>query len=113
MGKNSNSQKNDIATNRLLALERAVKELMVHFNDENIHGMVNCIMRGWIVDGRFTQEYRDLLAQAQAAMAAEQSAARERAEAEARAQQLRDSILATTLNRKDDTPAIVVDTAKL
>lgn len=113
MGKNSNSQKNDIATNRLLALERAVKELMVHFNDTNIHGMVNCIMRGWIQDGRFTDEYRELTRQAQAAMLAEQSAARERAEAEARAQQLRESILATTLNRKDEQESIVVDTSKL
>ena len=72
MGKNSNQRKNDVATNKLLNLERAVKDLMVNFNDVNIHGMVNCVMRGWIVDGRFTDEYRQLTEQAQAAMVAEQ-----------------------------------------
>ena len=113
MGKNSNKQKNDVATNKLLNLERAVKDLMVNFNDTNIHGMVNCIMRGWIQDGRFTDEYRELTRQAEAAMVAEQEQARAAAEAEARAEQLRQSILATTMTRKNAEPTIVVDTNKL
>jgi len=113
MGKNSNRQKNDVATNKLLNLERAVRDLMVNFNDVNIHGMVNCVMRGWIVDGRFTDEYRQLTEQAQAAMVAEQTAARERAEADARAEELRQSILATTMTRKDAEQTVVVNTGSL
>lgn len=106
MGKNSNRQKNDVATNRLLALERAVKELMVHFDDNNIHGLVNCVMRGWIVNGAFTDEYRRLTEQALAAMAEEQAA-------EARARAVRESVLQESLQRKDSQDTIVVDTRNL
>jgi hypothetical protein len=113
MGKNSNKQKNDVATNKLLKLELAVKDLMVNFTDTNIHGMVNCIMRGWIQDGRFTEEYRELTRQAEQAMIAEQEQARERAEAEARAQQVREAIMQSTLTDKTETPTIVVNTDQL
>lgn len=106
MGKNSNKQKNDEAANRLLALERAVKALMVHFNDNNIHGLVNCVMRGWIQDGRFTDEYRRLTEQALAAMAEEQAA-------EARAAAVRESILQDSLKTKSDQDTLVIDTSKL
>lgn len=113
MGKNSNKQKNDIATNKLLKLELAVKDLMVNFTDTNIHGMVNCIMRGWIQDGRFTEEYRELTRQAEQAMVAEQEQARAAAEAEARAQEVRNAILSSTLTRQDPAATIVVDTDQL
>jgi hypothetical protein len=94
MGKNSNQRKDDVATQKMRALERAVKDLMLNFDDTNIHGMVNCIMRGWIVDGRFTEDYLKLIAQAQAEY--------EQAQAKAAAAQ-------AEVNR----PQIIVDTSSL
>ena len=72
----------DPATVKIAALERAVLELMKNFDDTNIHGMVNCIIRGWIRNGLFTDEYRVLTQQAEAAAAAETAARRREHEAQ-------------------------------
>jgi len=66
-----NIKRPDPATIKIAALERAVRDLMKNFNDTNIHGMVNCIMRGWIRNGEFTAEYLELTRQAEAAALAE------------------------------------------
>jgi len=66
MGKNSNQRQDDIMTVRLRRLEHAVRDLKINFNETNIHGFVNCVLKGWIVEGRFTDEYRLLIEQAQA-----------------------------------------------
>ena len=81
MGKNSNARSNSPSTNKLLKLELAVKDLMKNFDDNNIHGLVNCIIRGWIQQGRFTDEYRRLTELAIAEMAAAEEASRSREQA--------------------------------
>ena len=66
MGKMSNQRQDDVMTVRLRRLEHAVRDLKINFNETNIHGFVNCVLKGWIVEGRFTDEYRALIEQAQA-----------------------------------------------
>jgi hypothetical protein len=102
MGKNSNRRTNDVATTKLLKLELAVKDLMKNFNDTNIHGLVNCVMRGWIVDGRFTEEYLALTAQAQAEMESEQEQRRLAHEAE---------LARTLVNQSGE--SLIIDTSQL
>lgn len=81
-----NKTKPDPIQQDMAALERATLKMAEYYDDTTIHGLINCIMRGWIRNGRFTEEYRELARQAE----------RNRAEGEAaeqRVQNLRESIL--------------------
>lgn len=109
MGKNSNQQKDDVMTVKLRKLESAVRDLRVNFNETNIHGFVNCILKGWIIDGRFTDEYRQLIIEAQA------EEARLRQEEIDREQAMIEKERAAEESARQDNsqaPSIVIDTSK-
>jgi hypothetical protein len=61
--KSQSRQERDLARQELAALEQAVLTLAHNFNDVNIHGFVNCILKGWIKSGEFTTEYKQLIEQ--------------------------------------------------
>ena len=47
----------EVLENTVLAIESS------GCDEQTIFGLVNCILRGWIVEGNFTEEYRALVAQ--------------------------------------------------
>ena len=81
--------KPDVLQQDMAALERAVLKLARYNDDNMLHGMVNCILQGWIKNGKFTEEYKEAARQAEINR-------RESEAAEARAAAVRSSILGTT-----------------
>ena len=53
----------------IAALERAALKLATYYDTRTIHGLINCILQGWIHEGQFTDEYRRLARDAEAARA--------------------------------------------
>ena len=109
MGKNSNQRQDDVMTVKLRKLENAIRDLKINFNETNIHGFVNCILKGWIIDGRFTDEYKQLIVQAQ-----EEEARLRQEEIDRELHQIEMERAAEESARQDNSqaPSIIVDTSK-
>jgi len=58
----------------MAAFERAALKLARYYDNTTVHGILNCVLHGWIQHGRFTEEYRALARQAQQDLAAAEAA---------------------------------------